>query len=82
MRKVLAILFSVVIMAVAVCCAGAETAQDISSKCEFFAGSGRTGEHAFAFTLSKQYKKTEQKPPVFRGHRMDPALPAGRAADP
>ena len=46
-RFVIAAVFFIAVM---LCCAlaGAETAKDITSSCKFYAGSGRTGDNAFA----------------------------------
>ena len=36
--------------------AGAESARDITAKCRFYAGSGRTGDHAFARCRDRNYE--------------------------
>ena len=47
-----------VIIAAAFLCAAArgEPAQDITAKCKFFAGSGRTGTHAFSKCRDRNYE--------------------------
>ena len=47
-----------ILIAAVLCCtfACAETAKDITAECSFYAGSGRTGEYAFAKCKDRNYK--------------------------
>ena len=51
-------LAAVVFIAVMLCYAAAvaETAKDITKDCKFYAGSGRTGENAFAKCTDRDYR--------------------------
>ena len=49
---------AVVFIAAVFCCAlaGADAAKDITRQCKFYAGSGRTGDNAFARCTDRNYK--------------------------
>ena len=49
---------AMILIAVLFCCgaACAETAKDITNQCRFYAGSGRTGDYAFAKCKDRNYK--------------------------
>ena len=80
-NKIRFMIAAVVFIAVMLCCAfaAAETAKDITKDCKFNAGSGRTGDNAFAKCTDRNYKtfwKTGNGPKGF----VEVTVPGGHSA--